>query len=107
MQKSVTIGVAVLLLLASGAAAQGAVDSRELGLIRVGMTMFEVQTRLGPPDDVQYGSVLASSAGGTLAAIPTPKAVWFYRGNSVVPDAAILFVNGRVQRARRVGEHPR
>jgi hypothetical protein len=67
------------------------------------MTMFEVQERLGVPTNIQYGSVLASSPGGNLAIIPTPKAIWFYQGNSVVPAAEILFVNGRVQSARRVG----
>ena len=99
--------LALLLIGISGVAAQQVVDSRELGLIRLGMTMFEVQERLGVPDDVQYGSVLASSPGGNLAVIPTPKAIWFYRGNSGVPAAQILFVNGRVQIARRVGERPR
>ena len=107
MRMSVVGCLALLLVGVSGVAAQQVVDSRELGLIRVGMSMFEVQTRLGPPDDIQYGSVLASSSGGTLATIPTPKAVWFYRGNSVVPDAVILFINGRVLSARRVAEHPR
>jgi hypothetical protein len=88
-------------------AAQQVVDSRELGLIRIGMTMFEVQERLGVPSNVQYGSVLASSAGGNLAVIPTPKAIWFYQGHSQVPTAQITFIGGRVQSAKRVGEHPR
>jgi hypothetical protein len=77
MRISFWSGLALLLLCVSGVAAQ-VVDSRELGLIRIGMTMFEVQERLGPPTDMQYGSVLASSPGGTLAIIPTPKAIWFY-----------------------------
>ena len=98
--------IALLLFCTSGGAAQ-VVDSRELGLIRIGMTMFEVQERLGMPSNVQYGSVLVSSPGGNLAIIPTPKAIWFYQGHSQVPAAEILFVNGRVQSAKRVGEHPR
>jgi hypothetical protein len=99
--------IALLLFCISGGAAQNVVDSRELGLIRIGMTMFEVQERLGVPSNVQYGSVLASSPGGNLAVIPTPKAIWFYRGNSQVPAAEIMFIGGRVQSAKRVGEHPR
>jgi hypothetical protein len=105
MRKSVGVGCTLLLLLVAGVAAEQAVDSRQLGLLRVGMSMFEVHERLGPPSDIQYGSVLVSHPGGTLFFDAPPKAVWFYRGNSVVPAAEILFINGRVQRARRVGEH--
>jgi hypothetical protein len=83
MRMRVLSCLTLLLVGVAGVAVQQVVDSRELGLIRVGMTMFEVQERLGAPDDVQYGSMLASSPGGNLAIIPTPKAIWFYRGNSV------------------------
>jgi hypothetical protein len=87
MRMSFVSCLALLLVGVSGVAAQQVVDSRELGLIRIGMTMFEAQERLGVPTDMQYGSVLVSNAGDNLAIIPTPKATWFYRGNSVAGRA--------------------
>jgi hypothetical protein len=61
MRMSVLSWLVLLLFSVSGVAARQVVDSRVLGLMRIGMTMFEVQERLGPPTDMQYGSVLASS----------------------------------------------
>lgn len=93
--------ITMMLLVATGALAQRTVDTRQFGLIRVGMSMYEVQRRLGPPTDVQYGSVLASQA-SNFVLIPSIKSRWFYRGNGRVPDARITFINGKVSTKRRV-----
>jgi hypothetical protein len=93
--------IPLLLLLVAEASAQHVVDTRQFGLIRVGMSMFEVQHRLGPPTDAQYGSVLVSQA-ANFVLIPSPKASWFYRGNGRVPGAEITFINGRVANKERV-----
>ena len=98
--------LASLIVLVTSAAAQRTVNTRQLGLIRVGMSAYEVHQRLGPPTEIQYGSVLASQPRANLL-LQGGKAVWFYRGNGQVSPAQIIFVGGRVQIARRLGERPR
>ena len=93
--------ILLLFLLVAGASAQRVVDTRQFGLIQLGMTMYEVQRRLGPPTDAQYGSVLVSQA-ANFVLIPSVKARWFYRGNDRIPDTEITFINGKVANTERV-----
>jgi hypothetical protein len=93
----------LLFLLVTGVSAQRVVDTRQFGLIQLGMTMFEVQRRLGPPTDAQYGSVLVSQA-ANFVLIPSVKARWFYRGNDRVPDTEITFINGKVANKERISQ---
>ena len=101
MRKIVFVLICSLLLLATWASAQNVVDTRQFGLIGVGMTMYEVQRRLGPPTDAQYGSILVSHT-SNFVLLSSIKARWFYRGNDRVPDAQITFINGKVVAKERL-----
>ena len=101
MRKMMFVLICTLLWLATIVSAQNVVDTREFGLIGVGMTMYEVQRRLGPPTDAQYGSLLVSQT-SNLVLLSSIKARWFYRGNDRVPDALITFINGKVATKERL-----
>lgn len=59
----------------------------------MGMSLFEVKERLGPPADIQCGSILVSNPGSMLFVDGASKATWCHRGNSVVLATQIVFIN--------------
>ena len=84
---------------APAAAAPGpvAVSTSQLSLIKVGMTMSEVETRLGPPASVrQIGNAFVA------------REEWTYPGAGGVKTAVVIFESGRVtSRGREGSEYKR
>jgi hypothetical protein len=75
-------------------AAQGPVDTRELGNISPGMTQTSVRARLGGPSEVrQDGTVKRRTASGI---VEVPRETWVYPGNDRVPATEVYFEGGVV-----------
>ncbi len=80
------------------------IDTRQLGLIRPGMLMAEVEARLGAPSRIDPLGAVYQSYGrrSRRMTVAIARERWVYPGNSVVAAAFIEFGNGAVTRTGRV-----
>jgi hypothetical protein len=90
------------------------VDTRELGMIREGMSEASVHRRLGEPVVVEdLGTIWrvvrdehttrrGVVEGRDATIVPITRTRWVYGGTNQVPPAVIEFRNGRVERTGRV-----